>query len=279
MKLSSIIAARNRVAPPQDLLFTVDASIDQDISIELQSQFNYSGVIDWGDGSSNTVLSGTGVQVNHTFSTVNTFQVKVSGTMPVLEFDNELGVVSVENLGNVGLQASDSMFKLCSNLTSANLGNYTTIIEEEAFAYCTSLTSVTIGNSVTSIGIGAFFGCNTLPSIIIPNSVTSIGSTAFGQCDTLASIIIPNGVTLIEPQTFFSCDNLTSVIIPSGVTSIGNSAFAWCTSLVSISCLAMTAPTLGTDVFLRVLNATIDVPTGATGYGTTYGGLTVNYVL
>jgi len=279
MKLSSIIAARNRVAPPQDFLFTVDASIDQDISIELQSQFNYSGVIDWGDGSSNTVLSGTGVQVDHTFSAVNTFQVKVSGTMPILKFDNELGVVSVENLGNVGLQASHSMFKLCSNLTSANLGNYTTIIEEQAFYRCSSLTSVTIGNSVTSIGIGAFFGCNTLPSIIIPNSVISIGSSAFGDCNTLASIIIPNGVTSIEPQTFWSCSGLTSVIIPSGVTSIGNNAFEGCTLLGSISCLAMTAPTLGTDVFLNALATTIDVPVGATGYNSTYGGLTVNYVL
>ena len=302
MKLSSIIAARNRVALPQDFLFTVDASIDQDISIELQSQFNYSGVIDWGDGSSNTVLSGTGVNLNHTFSTVNTFQVKVSGTIPLLKFDNELGVVSVENLGNVGLQASHSMFKLCGNLTSANLGNYTTIIEEQAFYNCTSLTSVTIGNSVTSIGSNAFRVCTTLPSINIPNSVTSIGSSAFLGCSSLTSINIPNSVTIIgdyafsycqslasatignsvtsiKLQTFTYCTSLTSVTIGNSVTSIGDAAFRECTSLGSISCLAMTAPTLGSSVFLNVSTATIDVPVGATGYGSTYGGLTVNYVL
>jgi len=59
------------------------------------------------------------------------------------------------------------------------------------------------------------------------------------------------------------------------VTSIGGYAFWQCTSLATINCLATTPPTLGTDVFDGVLAADIHVPAGATGYGTTYGGLTV----
>jgi hypothetical protein len=37
----------------------------------------------------------------------------------------------------------------------------------------------------------------------------------------------------------------------------------------------MAAPTLGVDVFVNVLTTEIHVPNGATGYGTTFGGLTV----
>jgi hypothetical protein len=122
-------------------------------------------------------------------------------------------------------------------------------------------------------------GCSSLTSINIPNSVTIIGDYAFSYCQSLASATIGNSVTSIKLQTFTYCTSLTSVTIGNSVTSIGDAAFRECTSLGSISCLAMTAPTLGSSVFLNVSTATIDVPVGATGYGSTYGGLTVNYVL
>lgn len=86
--------------------------------------------------------------------------------------------------------------------------------------------------------------------------------------------------TLIDAQTFFGCTGLASIIIPESVATIGAEALKNCTALSSISCLNTVAPTLvGSDVFLNVLATTIDVPIGAAGYGTTYGGLTVNYVL
>jgi hypothetical protein len=261
MKLSSIIAARHRIDPPQDLLFTVDTSINGQLFVEFDSALNYSGVIDWGDGSSNTVLSGTGNSgTNHTYSTNNTFQVKVSGTqVPRFRLDYQLNVVSVENLGNVGIQNTSIMFDGCSNLTSANIGDYITSIDFRAFFNCLGLTSATIGNSVTSTGESSFSSCTSLTSVSIGSSVTSIGL-----------------------QTFAFCSSLTSIIIPSSVTSIGVNAFSMLTnssSLGSISCLAMAAPALGSSAFNNVLATTIEVPIGATGYGTTYGGLTVNYVL
>jgi len=59
------------------------------------------------------------------------------------------------------------------------------------------------------------------------------------------------------------------------VTSIGDRAFEVCTNLATINCLATTAPTLGSNAFNIVSATDIHVPAGATGYGTTYGGLTV----
>jgi hypothetical protein len=151
------------------------------------------------------------------------------------------------------------MFDGCHNLTSANIGDYITSLDVRAFFNCLDLTSATIGNSVTSLGESSFAGCISLTSLSIGSSVNIIGL-----------------------QAFAFCNSLTSVIIPSSVTGIGVSAFSTTTgssSLGSISCLAMTAPALGSDAFKNVLATTIEVPIGATGYGTTYGGLTVNYVL
>ena len=57
---------------------------------------------------------------------------------------------------------------------------------------------------------------------------------------------------------------LTSINIPEGVTSIGNNAFAYCTSLTNVTCLAMTPPSLGTDVFKNSSALTeIRVPAGS----------------
>jgi len=84
-------------------------------------------------------------------------------------------------------------------------------------------------------------------------------------------------ITSSSGYTFNS--NLTSIYFGSSVTSIGNDAFYNCTNLSTINCFATTAPTLGTNAFTNVSATTIQVPVGATGYNTTYGGLIVSYVL
>jgi len=63
------------------------------------------------------------------------------------------------------------------------------------------------------------------------------------------------------------------------VTSIGSYAFALCTSLATVNCLATTAPTLGSRAFYGISATEIHVPVGATGYTSTYGGLTVVFDL
>ena len=179
--------------------------------------------------------------------------------------------------------------------------NSVTSIGNDAFRSCSSLTSVTIGNSVTTIGYAAFDGCSKLTKtnytgdiagwcnikfgnyranpmyyshnfyindqeikdLVIPNSVTSIGNEAFYECSSLASIIIPNSVTSIGWGAFNRCSSLTSVTIGNSVTSIGTYAFNNCSSLDTVTCLAMTPPALGEDVFYGCDNPTLFVPCAA----------------
>ena len=262
MKLSSIIASRHRDTN-QDLLFTVDASINTTLTITNLSTsptYNYSGLINWGDGSADTPLTGvlTGTSIPHTFGSTGTFQVRVSGAyVPFIGADAQTNVVSVESLGNIGLVGTNTMFRDCTNLVSARTGNNIPEVGTSIFNGCTSLTSINLpGSGNMSLGIGAIKGCTSLTSFVISNNFVGIGSSAFEDCS-----------------------NLASMTIGSGVSSLGTYVFRGCTSLGSISCLATTAPTLGTGVFGDVSATTIDVPIGATGYGSTYGGLTVNYVL
>jgi hypothetical protein len=127
---------------------------------------------------------------------------------------------------------------------------------------------------VTTIGDYAFQSTG-INSITIPDGVTSINKFVFSDCPSLTSVTIGDGVTSIGNYSFASCSSLPSITFPDGVTSIGSGCFYYCTSLATINCLATTAPTLGSGVFSGILATEIHVPVGATGYNTTYGGLTV----
>jgi len=204
----------------------------------------------------------------------------------------EIGFDSVQscaNLIDVTIPNSvtiigDSSLLNCTGLTSITIPDSVLDIQSSAFAGCTGLTSVTIGENVSQILYGAFSGCNNVgfTEIVIPNSVNTLGPYVFDGCTALTSVTLPDNpsFTLLDAQTFLGCTGLASIIIPESVATIGAEALKNCTALSSISCLNTVAPTLvGSDVFLNVLATTIDVPIGAAGYGTTYGGLTVNYVL
>jgi hypothetical protein len=187
--------------------------------------------------------------------------------------------------GNVLFEESSDVIP--NNWTSTNSKAVVSVILKgslktignSAFNDCTSLTSITIPNSVTSIGFSAFYGCSGLTSVTIGSAVTSIETAAFYGCSGLTSITIPNSVKTIGAGVFGNCTNLTSITVGSGVTSIGVSAFASSTNLSIIHFLALTAPTLGSDVFSSTGSAPIHVPVGATGYGATFGGRTVIYDL
>ena len=112
----------------------------------------------------------------------------------------------------------------------------------------------------------------------------SIERLAFENCYNLRSVTLQPGLTSIGWSAFNYCTSLTSITIPATVEYLGDSevqgdVFNYCTSLSTINILAMTAPLKGSIIFHQVPASAIHVPVGATGYGTTYGGLSVIYDL
>ena len=182
-------------------------------------------------------------------------------------------------IGSNATSIGDSAFYQCFSLASLNIPDSVTSIGDSAFNFCVALTSINIPDSVTSIGDSAFNFCHALTSINIPDSITSIGANAFERCYSLTSMTFPEGLTSIPDSCNADCGLIPSVSIPNSVTSIGEYAFAFCYSLNTVNCLATAAPTLGSGAFDYISATEIHVPVGATGYGTTYGGLTVVYDL
>lgn len=70
--------------------------------------------------------------------------------------------------------------------------------------------------------------------------------------DVIKSVSLSSEITYIGSFAFADCPALESVYIPNMVASIGQQAFSNCTGLQSITCLAVTPPLCGMNVFLNV---------------------------
>lgn len=139
----------------------------------------------------------------------------------------------------------------CTGLTSIDIPSFVTSISGGTFHGCTGLTSIKIPSSVTTIGGdgvrgGAFAGCTALTSIDLPSALTSIGDWTFEGCTGLTSISIPEGVLSVGSYAFYNCTALTNVNIPRYLTSIGYRALYGCEGIKSITCLALTPPSIET---------------------------------
>ena len=149
----------------------------------------------------------------------------------------------------VNSNPGDKAYQGQTEIEHVIISNSVISIGSNAFRNCNHLTSVTIPNSVTSIGDRAFYDCSGLTSVTIGNSVTSIGDYAFRGCSGLTSITIPNSVTSIGNRAFRNCSGLTSIEIPNSVTSIGNYAFDDCSGLETVTILAESLESYGTNAF------------------------------
>ena len=157
--------------------------------------------------------------------------------------------------------------------------NLTSITDLSGYNGNNSLTSIYVGTNVTSITSRAFYYCSSLTSITLPDGLTSIGFRVFSYCTSLTSITIPDSVIKIGYNAFNGCNSATSISIGSGIQTIQGGAFNNCNSVDRVDCYATTAPNLVGPNQFGVNTTEIHVPVGATGYDSTYGGLTVVYDL
>ena len=261
--------------------------------------------VDWGDGTTPDILTGTSTSTvkwtpNHAYAAPGEYVIKliVDGKMGFYgsSSDNQNSAIlryssgsdgrnyvyqnSVQKIeiGNGVTSIGNYAFQYCYSFTSVTIPDSVTSIGSYVFSYCYHLTSVTISNSVTSISIRAFENCYSLASITIPNGVTSIGNNAFNYCRSIASIIIPNSVTSIGNYVFSGCYSLSSITIPDSVTSIGTYVFSGCYGVAfydfsnhtSVPTLANTNAftNISSDCQIRVPVSLVDEWKSATNWST-----------
>jgi hypothetical protein len=199
-------------------------------------------------------------------------------------------------------------FEYSTGITDVSIGTNVTSIGQFAFYDCPSLAAISVNatNAFFTSTNGVLFNKNMTQLIqypiavgggyVVPGTVQDIGIGAFGDDFGLTSVVIPNSVTNIEDQVFYSCINLSAVSLGNSLKSIGASAFFYCTSLDNLAfpasltslgqysfgaceslssvCFAGNQPIDGGAVFYYDTSLyTILVLNGATGWGSTYDGI------
>ena len=211
-------------------------------------------VIDWGDGTTNTVTTIFSTNTNHTYTLgsgtpcpslgYTTFKIRVyfTGTgvsvlnncniMPILINNN---IASPQSCAVLEAYYGDSTQTTTANFNSSgqsagSLGQYKNLqyVKLPATVSWTSWAAM-------------FYQCSSLIKVVMPtsNSAMTQLSTTFYECFSLLEVTFPSnstGITTLA-QTFQSCTNLRSVTFPTTMNSCTgmDSCFNNCFNLRSIT--------------------------------------------
>lgn len=206
---------------------------------------NGSVLVEWGDGTSETV-SGTStstiLSTPHTYASGGDYVIKLSSNSTIyFNFSGNDNVLHGNGIAN---------YYYCSSLTKIELGGNVEL-NRYGFHDSKTLKSITMPNTITALHM-EFYGCVSLLFVVIPiNVATSNGSlfqninglttycfpkeivlngSVFTQCTTIQKIIIPPSTTSVPSQICRFCYSLAEVVFAKGTTAISALAFQNCTS-------------------------------------------------
>lgn len=193
---------------------------------------NGTATINWGDGSANSIITGsslsTVINTQHVYANAGNYVISISveGSMRLYGTANYSQTLwANSSTANNNKCYLNAIYKaeIGSNV---EIGNY-------AFNNCYNLKTITLPNTITSIGEKSFYYCYTLGFIVFPNSLISIGKQGFGSCQCLVKVSFSNSITTLAMQVFNNA-KLNSVVLPSSITTLPGSLFSSCTELKNL---------------------------------------------
>ena len=146
----------NPVDPPQitDFILTMrTTTVDETIELALPGTNNFE--IDWGDDTIETITS---ILPEHTYAVADDYTISINGICTHISFNNvgsDDNIISVNNLGVIGLTNLDYAFKGCSNLETFIAGNTDTSNVTSMISMLNSLPSLSITPDLTTIDTSA----------------------------------------------------------------------------------------------------------------------------
>jgi hypothetical protein len=211
-------------------------------------------IVEWGDGTSDA-YTGTMGSPTHTYPSVGTYEIKISGVFPRIFFNNggdRLKIIEIKNLGVYagGATLQTSAFNGCTNLiidspTLGFFGNVTGFAN--AWFGCTSLTSFPLLDVSSGTGFNATWqNCSSLTSFPLLDVSSGINfAGAWRNCTSLTSFSLLDVSNSTNFQNAWrDCTSLTSfplLNVSSGTIFFG--AWQSCSSLTSFPLLDVSSGT------------------------------------
>ena len=158
------------------------------VKLPLVSTGSYNFVVEWGDGTQNTITTWNQAQVTKTYSVAGTYQITIKGKCIGWVFNNtgdRLKILSVQQWGRLSLGTNQgNYFYGCANLNLSSVSdvlNLTgTITLARLFQGCTSLTTINRINEWNLIGVTSiqsiFESCSNFNQSINSWDVSTVNS-------------------------------------------------------------------------------------------------------
>ncbi|MHA1354420.1 MAG: BspA family leucine-rich repeat surface protein, partial [Candidatus Heimdallarchaeota archaeon] len=194
-----VISLSNYISVWNTTKTSIGSSNNIQVKLPLLSSGNYYFIVDWGDGTNDTITIWNQPEVSHTYASEGVYTLKISGILYGWSFNNggdRLKLLEIKQWGNLRLGNVGSYFYGCSNLniTTSDILDLTgTTTLYQAFRHCSTLDEVKGMNewdvsSVTNMA-GMFYYASTFNQNIgnwDVSSVTAMGwmfyyASAFNQ--------------------------------------------------------------------------------------------------
>ena len=186
-------------------------------------------VIDWGDGTTDTVTTTASTTTGHTY-TPGTGTACTLGytTFKIRVYFTGTGVSVLSNCNILPLLIS-------GNTNSSQICNVLEAYYGDSTQNATAVNFYSFGQNTSSLGVYSM-----LQYVKLPATVSWISwTTTFAYCSALVKIVMPtsNSAATNYFSAFQLCSNLLELTIPSNSTSITNlnAAFANCNNLRSVT--------------------------------------------
>lgn len=211
-----------------------------DASCTIRTQFSRTSgsqnlIIDWGDGTTNTVTSTVETDTTHVYTPgtgtpcslgYTTFKIRIYFT------GTGVSVLSACRILPVRVSVNTSNVYTTCYVLEAYYGDGTQTISMTNYYHSAGsglgtysyLEYVKLPSIVTFTDMGGMFNtCSNLAVIVMPTSAANLSvlTQTFTNCHALRSIVIPSNAININSlnQTFFNCYFLTSVTFPNSLNS------------------------------------------------------------
>ncbi len=123
-----------------------DATNGMNITIPTSPDEVYNYIVDWGDGTSENNITG---DVSHTYTTPDTYEVKIYGVFPRIDFsnstdENKAKIIEVVQWGDILWTSMENAFSGCSNLivTASDVPNLSNVSNlSNMFFQCSNFNS------------------------------------------------------------------------------------------------------------------------------------------
>ena len=224
---------------PNQFVFTIDtentssgSSLNTQFMMPLVSSGTYNAVVNWGDGSSDTITSYNQQEVTHTYTSAGQYEISIEGTLQGWQFNNagdKLKMLDVKQWGVLDLSTAASFFG-CTNLDSSATDAPTVSSTSlyRMFRSCTNFNGA-IGNwdisTVTNLQECFYFARTFNKSLNSWNlsNVTTLQST-FRECSSFDQDLNSWDTSNVEDMsyTFRECTQFNGDIYSWDTTNVEN---------------------------------------------------------